>query len=290
MTMAFFVFPTIVAGEAAPGLLVDPDTGLRAWCSAEIMGSLGLRDGWIITDSNNPVPSLRVGQTAMPAEDFLYNGARVWSGGGRCCFKSVSDGWILLEGGADPKEPAAAVGLDGETWEGDAWWRFSEPGRDNPAPSLVPKGTLLNQTSPSAPALEWFWPRWERDGGQSCAPPLGTYSGADGAEASAAVRTIGSLVFRDGGGAAWTESADGSAFACPGRGLVLREENGSWVAGDTDGEWWLASGRPSRSGGCTLSPRGANAEDRGSFALAFWKFDWAPERATVLVAETALWR
>ena len=291
--MAFVALPTRVPGSAGPGMIFDPDAGLAGWPAAEAAGALGLRDPWVIVDRDHPAPSLRVGADAMmAAEGFLYNGERVWSGGGRCCCKSLSEGWVLLEDWAEAREPAASVGLDGTTYEGDAWWRLgAAPGVDNPAPSLVPRGTLLNQAAPAAPSLRWVWPRWQRNSGQSWDAPLGVYAGVDGAEDAAAVRTVGCLVLRDDGGADWTESADGSAFSCPARGLTLREEDGAWVAGDRpDGAWWEASGRPSRRDGCTLSPRGADAESRTVIRLEFRKFDWAAGTVRAWAAEVALWR
>lgn len=307
--MALKILPVLVADADEPGLLADPDEGLLGWHSlaaADVEGSGVLGGRWILVPADGTEPSLRAGGAVLRALPFLYNGAPAWAktasdgGPALCCFKSVSEGWILLEAAADPREPVCELSLDGETHEGDAWWRCAEPSVAAPRQdSLDPQGALLDEDpAPDSPVLEWFWPRWRRDPSEPLrTAPAGVYEGVDGAEAVAAVRTVGSLVLKDGDDCEWVEAPDGESFRCAARGLSLREEDGAgWVAGDwPHGLWWRASGRPSRTGEITLTPqRGDEAPEgpdgRTALALAPQGFRIVPGRATCRIAEVALWR
>ena len=298
--MSLEILPVLVPDAAEPGLIVDRDEGLLGWRSLSASGE------WILVPANGTEPSLRVDGAVLRAGDFLYNGAPFWwktaadGGTARCAFKSVSDGWILLEGECDPREPVCELGLDGETWTGDAWWDCSEPSVERPVQDeLSPDGTLLNDDPPpDSPVLEWIWPRWQRDPDEpERTAPAGVYVGVDGAEETASVRTVGSLVLKDGDGCEWVETPDGRAFNCAARGLSLREESGEgWVAGAWPGGlWWKASGRPTRSEACTLTPRSGDEAPEGpdgrtALTLAPQGFRIVPGPATCRIAEVALWR
>ena len=300
--MALVLLPVLVQDASQPGLFVDPEAGLLGWCSRSAT-SVWIGGEWILVPATGTEPSLRADGAVLRALPFLYNGERAWAseyGAARCVFKSVSEGWILLDAEDDPREPVCELGLDGETRTGDAWWRCAEPSADAPRQdSLAPRGTLLNSDpAPDSPVLEWFWPRWRRDPDESAqTAPAGVYEGVDGAEESASVRTVGSLVLKDGDDCEWVEAPDGESFRCAARGLSLREEDGAvWVAGDwPDGLWWLASGRPSRTEPCTLAPmRGGEApegpDERTALTLSPQGFRIVPGRATCRIAEVALWR
>ena len=288
-----------------PGLFVDPAAGLLGWRSGSATAAW-IGGEWILVPADGTEPSLRADGAVMLAQDFLYNGAAVWSkaattvGSARCCFKSVSEGWILMEGSPDPREPVCELGLDGQTRTGDAWWRCSEPSAATPVQSsLSPRGTLLDaDPAPGSPVLEWFWPRWQRDPDEpSRTAPAGVYNGVDGAEDTSSVRTVGSLVLKDDDDCEWVETPDGLAFNCAARGLSLREESGEgWVAGAWPGGlWWKASARPSRSESCTLAPRSGDEapegpDGRAALTLAPQGFRIVPGPATCRIAEVALWR
>lgn len=166
--MRFLVFPSRSYGD--PGLLVEEDGSRRGFFS-------DFASAWVIVEPTHLAPHIEIDGTALPLHFLLYDGAPAWKNSG-AVFHSISDGWIYNPGGL--REPLAYKDVDGTTWLGDGWWKLSgEPTKSAPSPTATPRGTILNQQSPTVPVVRWTWPRWERTVSGQGADFAGDYAALD---------------------------------------------------------------------------------------------------------------
>ncbi len=279
-----------------PAFLFSSSPNLRGFYSEE--------DGnWVLVTPSNMYPSLEIDGNVISAAPEYYNGLPMWGG---VFYSRVEVSWIYFPGWSGV-EPYAYQKLDG-TWVGDGWWELSGRPRSGFTPGLTPKGTFID-TQPTPPTIRWHWPRWTRrteESGDS-PEPFGVYKKAMD-EITPEKYTVGCESYR--------ATADDQSLGYYKRSLsdtdeewagplgTLHKDNGGWLVGSrarragTGATWFVASGKPTRESGCTLTPMHWPAEaaepvqdaDRPVVTLAFAGYFASGETGTVRMAEVAQWR
>ncbi len=275
---------------------------------------------WIIAQSLTP--GVLIDGNVLDANSLSYN-RRPW-------FRSISpsavlfyslarERWIYFPGQTLPREPQAAIGLDGETWAGDAWW---EGGGTDDFPrflpcTLSPAGAALNDPQNAVLSAALDWPRWIRDSqSRNTNAPCGTYTAESGSGLSPSTRTIGlpvwtgtfsvngtnraiyfirSLGMSNGRYSYLTEGMPNARYAKGN--LAWNSSRSAYVYGSVgEGEWFETATAPTIDGGATLQSRKLDedgnvvAGDSADVALALDRYAFGSEKKTVYIAEFVTWR
>ena len=238
----------------------------------------------------------------MEADALLYNGLPWFHGDTYCLFYStIRSAWVCIDGEI-PVEPRAALGLDGETWEGDGWWETSGGSSWTSLPwSFAKKGTKLNSASSAAPNARLWWPRWTRAEDDGSQGPCGRYIAEDGYGLSPEERFVGLPV--------WKGSIGGRTVEFP---RSFSKSNGRFSYGDlawdrtrrayvlgaaeAGSSWFETASAPTIDGGATLESKRfddegnvvAGADD--SVVLAFDRLEFGDRTAVHALAEAVQWR
>ena len=285
-----------------------------AWGSTALPSLWALRDyftsssgNWVIAET--PVPCVRIHSHLLTIRSLTYS-REPWfadSSGNMLFYSAARWAWIYRETnyGTEPEEPQAAIGLDNETWVGDAWYECSYGDADFSTMPLTfsPAGTLQNSGSgASSLTAELVWPKWTRDAsasGSSIAP-CGVYVADSGSGLSPGTRAIGLPVWRE-----TTSPYRQFRRSFDKRGLYYSYGDLAWdysreayVLGSVgeDG-WYETQTAPTIQNGATLvnmvldeESGEATAGSADPIVLAFYGYEWGDEKEDAYIAEVTPWR
>ena len=275
------------------------DASLDMWCIRDYYTSTD--GGWIVAAS--PMPGLVMGGKTLRPQMSTCNGAAWFSTGssyyaGVLFYSLIRDRWIFRDDDPYPNEPAAAVGLDGSTLVGDAWYESANGSFAFASmPSFAPAGTLLNGNPvPAALTPSIAWDRWERDPEVPGVAPCGVYRAVQGLELSPETYTIGVPVWLDQNGARYVRSLRKAYGRYAYGGLAWHNGRSAYVLGDPASAWWETTSAPTVVGGATLESRRidesgavvAGIED--ALVLTFFQYEMGDNVEQHYMAEVVSWR
>lgn len=268
---------------------VIPANDLMRWMNGIKVGDVTLY----------PVPGRRVYDSYGRAEFCWASGdAKLWYDGGK---------WIYS---ADPtlvmgNTPAEAYDSETGEWTGNAWYSASSiPTRPSATVSFTARGRLHGEADVT---LEYYWPRWKKDGSVYTLPPifdafLGKYEAVDGADDS--VTPFVGLPYWEGGWYHFTRSYDKveGHWEYLGNGYTIKYMPGigRWVMGTVGSAygWWESSDEPEVGGSTTFEAKWPEGDPGG---VSEWieditvsndgddMFEWGSQKEKALLTQIARW-
>lgn len=275
------------------------------WWSSPSLGSLRCfidyytaRTGNVWTISEHLIPGVKVGSDEADAQSAFYNGLPWFSGLDYSLFYSIIRGcWVLFDC-TYPTEPRAALALDGETWNGDAWWEGGGDSFRTLPWTLQPKGSALNSGDDNTRTVELWWPRWTLAEGDG---PCGVYEAVEDSGATG-TKIVGVPVWTATIGRRTVEFVRSLKTENGGRysygALSWSRTRSAYVFGaSADGSsWFETAAAPTVEGGAQLASK--RLDENGDVAdgeddpieLVFDRYDFGDGTVAAALAEVVEWR
>lgn len=266
------------------------------------------RGDWVI--SATPVPCIRINSHLLSIRSLTYS-REPWfadSNGDVLFYSAARRAWIYRETGyydPTPEEPQAVIGLDDETWVGDAWYECTYGDADFSAMPLTftPAGTLKNSGSGASNlTAELVWPKWTRDSSASgnSTAPCGVYVADSGSGLSPATRAIGLPVWRETTGQrrrfrrSFAKRSSRYSYGD----ITWNGTRGAYVLGEVGADgWYETQDAPTIQNGATLinmvldeETAEATAGSTAPIVLEFYGYEWGDETEDAYIAEVVPWR
>lgn len=262
---------------------------------------------WVIAET--PVPCVRIHSHLLSIRSLTYS-REPWfadDDGNMLFYSAARFAWIYRETnyGTAPEEPQAAIGLDGETWEGDAWWECADGDADFSQMPLTfgPAGTNQNASAGASDlTAELVWPKWTRDASASgsSAAPCGVYVADSGSGLSPATRAIGLPVWRETAGRrrrfrrSFAKRSSRFSYGD----IAWNGARSAYVLGDVGADGWFETqSAPTIQAGATLVSMVLDEESGEAAAgsadpivLEFYGYEWGDETEESYIAEVTPWR
>ncbi len=262
---------------------------------------------WVIAET--PVPCVRINSNLLAIRSLTYS-REPWfadSSGNMLFYSAARWAWIYRETnyGDAPEEPQAAIGLDDETWVGDAWYECSYGDADFSVMPLTftPAGTLQNSGSGASNlTAELVWPKWTRDSSASgnSTAPCGVYVADSGSGLSPATRAIGLPVWRETTGRrrrfrrSFAKRSSRYSYGD----IAWNSTRGAYVFGEVGADgWYETQAAPTIQDGATLvnmvldeESGEASAGSADPIVLEFYGYEWGDEKEDAYIAEVTPWR